>query len=380
MTTDLSFELENLKVSLELDQKDFKPDDLSKFRTVMSRALHLMDQIYSDVTLIADKPVPERINEMQAYEFMQPALRIESRTGEVRRLLEQANLARQEVGRPREEADGNLAKAEQSRLQSEIDLANSRKIAGDLKAAYAENYPQVQAALLTAETEFRAASQMVTSSREALGRRSWREANDLARRSITLFESAAYKFQLIQRSNLDYSQASQQADEALKDGLKQLTTTRKLLTSQAAVLSHSPDHYLASAVQRLGEARRAFLAAPPQYVTALRLAKEARSLIDQGQAQAMDAVYKLKQTRLDAQLVLTSLNEAVQELRVSINAHRSVPVRANECYTKARTERDRLQSRESEIEKLDLPQLVELTTTARLALQIAQEGLKLIGP
>ncbi len=379
LTTDLNLELEDLQVSLQLDQKDYQSVDLMPFRAALERAQSVMALIYNDVTLIADRPVPERITDAQAYEFVQPALRIEARVQEASRLFEKARQAREALNQPRENAGGLIAEAEQRRLQAEIDLAGVRQIASRLKAEYSETYPRVEAALLTAESETQAATQMVVSARQALSRKSWREAHDLARRSMTLFDSAAGKFDLIRQSENDHAQASVDADDALAAALRQLNSARATLTSQAKMLANEPNYYLSAAVQRLGEARRAFKAAPPLYVTALKLAKEASSLIDQALTQTGKEVQKLQNSRMDALQSLEMLNEAVQNLRISLNSQRTVPVKANRCYEQARAERDRLLPRQAEINTLFLPQLVELTTAARLALQTAQEGQKLVG-
>ena len=378
LTTDLDLELQDLQVSLQLDEKDHQPVDLMPFRTTLERAQAVMSQIYNDVTLIADKPVPERITDAQAFELVQPALRIEARAVEARKLFEKARQARNELNLPRENAAKLIAEAEQRRLQAEIALAASRSIAQRLKADYSEIYPKVEAALLTAESETSAATQLVTSARQGLSRKAWKEAYDLARRAITLFDSASGKFDLIQSSENEHAQASQEADDELAAALRRLNEVRSRLTSQATLLSHDANYYLAAGVQRLGEARRAFKATPALYVTALKLAKEATSLIEQALLQATEEIEKLQRNRLEARQSLSMLSETVQSLRISLNSQRTVPTKANKCYDKARTERDRLLPRETEIDRLSLPQLAELTAAARQAIQTAQEGLKLI--
>jgi hypothetical protein len=379
LTTDLDLDLQDLQVSFELAEKDYQPGDLADFRTALERAQSLMAQIYNDVSMIADNPVPERITDGQAFELVQPALRIEARAQEVRKVFEKAHQVHRELSKPRENAAGMIAEAEQRRLQTEIALTSCRTIAQRLKAAYSEVYPKVEAALLTAESETQAANQMVTSSRQALNRRSWREAHDLARRSITLFESASGKFDLIRQADSDYGQAAQEADDVLAAALRRLNEVRATLTSQAALLTNDPNYYLSAGVQRLGEARRAYKANPPQYVTALNLAKEATALLDQAVIQANDEIEKLRRNRQEARQNLALLNEAVQNLRITINSQRSVPTKATRYYEQARAERTRLAPREAEIDRLSLPQLVELATAARQALQAAQEGLKLVG-
>src|SRR6476469_9985187 len=93
LTTDLDLELQDLQVSLQLDEKDYQPVDLMAFRTTLERAQAVMAQIYNDVTMIADKPVPERITDAQAFELVQPALRIEARAQEARKYFEKARQA-----------------------------------------------------------------------------------------------------------------------------------------------------------------------------------------------------------------------------------------------------------------------------------------------
>src|SRR4051794_16818481 len=111
MTTDLDLELQDLQVSLQLDSKEFQPADLADFRNKLERAQAIMAQIYNDVNLIADRPVPERITDAQAYEFIQPALRIEARAQEVRHWFTQAAKARDLLSQPREEADDKITAA-----------------------------------------------------------------------------------------------------------------------------------------------------------------------------------------------------------------------------------------------------------------------------
>lgn len=379
MTTDLDLELQDLQVSLQLDSKEFPPADLADFRHKLERAQAIMAQIYNDVNVIADRPVPERITDAQAYEFIQPALRIEARAQEVRHWFTQAAKARDLLSQPREEADDKITAAEGQRLQAEQALADARQVAERLKAAYAENFPQVEAALATASSEVQAASQMVISARLAVGRKSWREAFDLARRSATLFDSAAAKFQLIQSAESDYSQAAQDADDALAQALRNLNAARPFFADQARLISVDPVFYLRSVVQRIGEARIAYKGNPPQYVTARRLAREALILLEQAQDRLTQEVQRLQQSRLDARENLSALNECVQNLRYTLNSQRSVPVKAKELYEKARTERDKIIPREKEIDQLSIPQLVELVAAAKQALQNARDGLALVG-
>ncbi|MBN9387196.1 MAG: hypothetical protein J0I20_04015 [Chloroflexi bacterium] len=384
LTTDLDLELQDLQVSLQLDSKEFSSTDadMVNFKRTLDRAQAIMAQIYADINLIADHPVPERITDQQAYEYVQPAYRIESRANEVRRWLAEASKYRDALGKPREEAADKIEAAENQRLQVESALANSRQVADRLKAAYAENYPQVEAALATASSEVLAASQMVTSARMALGRKSWREAFDLARRSSTLFDSAAAKFQLIQNAAQDYGQAAQDADDALALALRKLNEARSFFNEQARLINSDPAFYLSAVVQRIGEARRAYKGLPPQppqYVTALRLAREALVLLEQAQDRLTSEVRRLQQSRLDARENLNALNTSVQDLRYTLNAQRSVPLKAKELYEKARQERDKLFPREKEIDQLTLPQLVELAAAAKAALQTARDGLALAG-
>jgi hypothetical protein len=378
VTTDLDLELQDLQVSLDLDQKEFSPADMANFRQALERAKAVMSQIYNDVNLIADRPVPERITDAQAYEYMQPALRIEARSHEARHWFSLAAKARDELSKPREEAGDKIAAAEGQRLQAEQALAHARQVAEALKAAYAENFPQVEAALATAASEVQAASQMVISARLALGRKSWREAFDLARRSSTLFDSAAAKFHLIQAAEADYHHASQEADDALQEALSRLSAARPVFNEQAQLISSDPVFYLNPVVQKVGEARRAFKGTPPQYVTALRLAREALALLEQAQDRLGQEVQRLQQSRFDARENLTALNDCVQNLRYILNSQRSVPVKAKQLYERARLERDVLCPREQEIDRLSIPELVELVVSAKQALQTARAGLALV--
>jgi hypothetical protein len=378
LTTDIDLELQDLQVSLQLNQKEFQPADLVNFRSTLERAQAVMNQIYNDVNLIADHPVPERITDAQAYEYIQPALRIEARAQEARHWFALAAKARDELNQPRVEADDKITAAEGQRLQAEQALANARQIATRLKAAYAENYPQVEAALTTASSEVQAANQMVIAARLALGRKSWREAFDLARRSSALFDSAAAKFQLIQTAEADYGLAAQEADDALREALSRLSAAHQPFSDQASIISADPVFYLNPVVQRVGEARRAYKGTPPQYVTALRLAREAITLLDQAQARLNQEVQRLQQSRVDARENLAALNECVQNLRYTLNSQRSVPVKAKRLYEQARQERDKLLPREKEIDRLSVPELVELVAAAKQALQAARSGLGLV--
>lgn len=379
MVTDLDLELEDLKVSLQLEQKDYQPGDLVKFKTAVERAQTIMGLIYDDVNQIADNPVPERINEGQVYELLQPVMRIESRARETRSWFEKANKARQELAAPREKAAGQLVEAEQRRLQAEISLAAARSMAARLKADYSESYPRVEQALITATSETQAATQMVSAARQEISEKGWSKSLDLSRRAMTLFESATAKFELIKSSEGEQAEAAQEADDNVAAALRRLKEAQSYLKTQAALLAAPPDYYLGAAVQRLGEARQAYKATPPLHITAMRLAKEAISLIEQAQRQANEEIHKIQDNRNEARQSLSKLVEAVQNLRISLNAQRTVPVKANKLYEQARNERDRLSPRETEIDYLALPQLVELTAALKTALQIAQDGLKLLG-
>lgn len=377
--TDLDLEMEDLRVSLQLDSKDYSADDIKAFREAVERCQNVINMIYNDVRYMADKPVPERINEQQAFEFMQPALRIEGRIPELKQYFEKARNLRNDLTKPRDEAAGNIADVERKRLQAEIDMASLAPVLEQMKAGYADTYPQMNAAFMTANNEVKAATQMVVSARMALDRKSWREANDLARRAATIFDSAASKIRMVRSSQADFTIASTEADDALADAMSRLKVARQRLTEQVGMPVEDVNRYLNPSVQKLGEARRAYSTNPPQHMTALRLAKESLSLLEQGLILANEEVYKVSAVRAEAHEALRQLNDVVGNLRITLNSMRTVPVRANDCYRQSRDIRDRLMAQEFMLTGMSMPQARDFLNDAQKALELAQEGLKLVG-
>jgi hypothetical protein len=142
-------------------------------------------------------------------------------------------------------------------------------------------------------------------------------------------------------------------------------------------LSSDPHVYLQAAIQRIGEARRAIKSNPPQYVSCLRLSKEAISLITDTVGQAAVEVEQLKTGRLAAREGLRQLQEAVQLTRITLNSQKSVPVKANELYTQARNERDRLTERGQKLDSFKPGQLDKFVAEIEATIKKAQEATRL---
>lgn len=376
--TDLNTELEDLKLALELEASDYQPADFASLKSVLDRAQAVMDNLFRDINEIQAHPVPERLNDYrQEFDLVQPALRIESRAAEMRHWLQETRAKKAELDKPRQTAGGNIELAQRHRLETEAEFSEVKSLVEQMREAGAENFPEVSAALLTAQRELSTGGQLVDGARQALSRKSYREGDDLANRARRLFESSQSKIGMIKIAGADFARAEQDAAKALNEALRKLNEAKATLTARAALLSDDPNTYLQAAVQRIGEARRASRATPPQWVTCLRLSKEATSLIEITVTQAANEVEKLKTGRMAARETLGQLQEAVQLARITINSQKSVPVKANNLYIEARNLRDRLVEQSQQLDTLKPFQLDSLVEELRSALQKAQEATRL---
>jgi hypothetical protein len=377
LVADLNTELEDLKLALELEANEYQPTDLAAIKSPLSRAQAVMDNLFSDVKEITFKSMPDRITDQQAFELVQPALRIESRAVEMRRWLEEVRQKKTELDRPRQSAAGNVEQGQRHRLQVEAVFNEMRNLVEQMRQAGAENFPEVSAALITAQRELTTGGQLVDGARQAILRKSYREAEDLANRAQRLFDSSTSKLDMIRLAGADFQNASQEADDALALALRKLNEAKATLSARAALLSSDPNVYLHAAIQKIGEARRAIRATPPQSVTCLRLSKEALLLIDDTVAKATGEVERMKSGRMNAREGLRLLQEAVQTARITLNSQKRVPVKANELYTQARNERDRLLEQGQQLDSLKLPQLEKFNVDAQAALKKAEEATRL---
>ncbi|NWJ96857.1 MAG: hypothetical protein HXX20_13820 [Chloroflexi bacterium] len=377
LVTDLNTEFEDLKLTLELEADEYQSADLASLKVPLERAQAVLDNLFRDISEITGRPLPERVNDQQAFELVQPALRIESRVAEMRHWLEETRQKKTELDRPRQTASGKVEAVQRQRLQVDATFSEMCNLVEQMRLAGAENFPEVSAALITAQRELLTAGQLVDGGRQALQRKGYREAEDLALRSQRLLESCSAKFDMIRLAGTNFSHASQDAEDALTEALRQLTEAKALLTARAALLSSDPNVYLQGAIQRIGEARRAIKINPPQYVTCLRLSKEAISLITDTVAQAAVEVEQLKTGRLAAREGLRQLQEVVQLTRITLNSQKSVPVRANELYVQARNERDRLTERGQQLDSLKPGQLDKLVEEIEATIKKAQEATRL---
>ncbi len=240
-----------------------------------------------------------------------------------------------------------------------------------------KNYPELLAALNTSRREFLAATQLVEGARQALLGKRFRQAEDLARRALQILESSGAKLNLVRQVGEEFSLAPQQASQALEESLRELSQAKTLLAGQAEVLDQEPNAFLLPALQKIGEARRAIKATPPQYSLCLRLSKEAVLLLKETVGKVGSEIERLKNARTGARSALHQMEEAVQLARLTLNNQQQVPVRANELYRQARQERDNLNQRGQHLEMLKAPPLEKIIEEAWQALKKAQEATRL---
>jgi hypothetical protein len=376
MTHDLDLEYNELKFWLEIDGQNFQPSDLKNIQSYTEKAYDLLQSIYMDVNQISGRPTPERLKIQEANELVQPALRIEAKAREFKQWVEKAKQAKDKLDTPRMNAADVLALADRKRLQAESELAQARQQVWELEAGRAENYPEAKAALTTAEREILAGTQMVQAGHQALLRKSFREAYDLAERSQKILESGIGRFVTIKFAIDKNRQASTDAEDALDKALRRMQEVKDILAARAKLISTMPQTYMQSAIQRIGEARRACKSNPPQFMTAFRLANEGLTLLDQALERANEETRNLRSARLKARELSRQLSEAVAEARSLINNRQTVPVRANEMFRKARDSRERLAAQD--IDELGYPALTKLNADLQVALEEINSALDML--
>jgi len=377
LVTDLNTAFEDLKLTMELEAGEYQPADLALIKAPLERAQSLLNNLFSDIQEITLHAVPDRITDQQAFQFVQPALRIESRAMEMRRWLEETRYKKAELDKPRQAAGGSIERVQHKRLQAEANFSEVRGLVEQMKQAGAENYPEVSAALITAQRELVTAQQLVEGARQAVLRKGFREAEDLVSRAQRLFDSSGAKFDMIRLAGADFAHAAEDADDALAEAMRGLNEAKTTLTARASLLSSDPNIYLQAAIKKIGEARRAIKTNPPQYVTCMRLSKEAISLIEDTVSQAAREMERLKTGRVTARETLRQMQEAVQLTRITLNSQRSVPVKANNLYTQARNERDILVEQSQQIDSLRPEQLDKFIEDMRKVLKKAEDATRL---
>jgi hypothetical protein len=376
LTHDLDIEYNELKFWVEIDGQNFQPSDLKNVKTYLEKAYDLLQSIYFDVNEITGRPVPERLKIQEANEIVQPALRIEAKAREFRQWVAKGTEAKDKLDTPRANAADVLAMAERKRLQAESELVQARQQVWELEASRAENYPEAKAALITAEREIIAGAQMVQSGQQALLRKSFREAYDLAQRSQKILESGIGRFITIKFAIDKNRQASGDADEALDNALHRLQEVKGVIAARAKLISAMPQTYLQSATQRIGQARRAYKSNPPQFMTAFKLANEGLTLLDQALERANEEVRNLRDARIKVRELSRQLSENLAEARTLINNRQTVPVRAEDIYRKARDARERIM--QDDIDNLTFVDLTKLNSQLQTVLEQTEAALELL--
>lgn len=373
---DLETALNDATFGVELDKNEYQPSDVAKLQAPLDRARQLLNTIYTDLTEINNRPLPEMVTEIEAYQLMQPVLRVESRVNEVRSELKKAAEIRDSLDLPRQTAKSNIEAAERKRLQNASALQDTRQIVRQMQEGRAENAPEVAAAFLTAEREITTANQLVQAAQLALTRKGWREANDLADRANRLFGSAQDKIESVKAAGQDFAHAAADAQVLLDRALQRLNEAKTQLTAKATLISGDPNLYLQKSVQYLGEARRALKQNPPQAMTAYRLATEGNSLIEEALAQADDEMRRLKNGRIEARAALQQLHEAILAARTQLSNQQVVPVASNDMYRQARREYDRLY--DAKVDELKPDELEKIAGAAQAATRLAEQASKLL--
>ena len=374
--TDLETALNDAVFAIELDKNEYQDSDVKVLQAPLDRARLLLNGLYVDVSEINNAPMPEIITPPEAYQYMQTALRIESRANDVRALLKEAEQVRVNLEKPKQTAQGAITISERKRLQANAQLSDMRAIVQEMQIGRAENAPEMAAAFLAADREITTANQLIAAAQQALNRKGWREANDLAERSGRLYSSAQEKFETIKQAGQKFSHVAADAQKMLDRSLQKLNDAKAYLLARANLISGEPTGYLQKSVQRIGEARRALLSQPPQPITAYRLSEEANSLIDEALAQANDEISRIKNGRVEARRALKELQESIQTARSLLSSQKVVPVAANEMYKQARGEYERLA--DTKVDELKPEQLDKVIEAASSASQVAQRSSKLL--
>ena len=376
LVPDLKTLLGDTAFGLELDKYDYQASDVTKLQAPLDRARQIVNCIYNDLTEINNTQIPEKISEMEAYQLMQPALRVESRAREVREAVKQAADFKNNLDVPKQNAKGQIDIVERKRLQTSSIVQDTRNIVRQLQEGRAENAPEIAAAYLTAEREITAANQLISAAQQALARKAWREAFDLSQRAGYLFGSAQEKIETVREAGQEFAHVAADAQALLDRTLQKLSAARTELTAKAALISDEPDFYLQRSVQRIGEARRALKQTPPQAMSAYRLATESNSLIEEALAQAKDEMQRLKSDRSEARQALRELQETVQTARSQLSSQRVVPVASNEMYRQARHEYERLA--DTKIDELKPDALEKVIGEVKAATDLAAQATKLL--
>jgi signal transduction histidine kinase len=191
-----------------------------------------------------------------------------------------------------------------------------------------------------------------------------------------MLNSASTKLDRIKRAGQDFEKAASEAEATLNKALARLQEAKTELANRAAILSPNPNLYFQGAVQRLGEARRAIKATPPQAITCYRLATEALTLIEDALQRARDEVKLLRDGRINARNLLQKLQDIVTETKLTLNQKDAVPVKAKDMYTSARDTRDSLTG--VNIDTLSPQELDEFAANANKAIKLAETALGLL--
>lgn len=376
--SDMEQQLNDAVFGLELDKTDYQASDVTAMQAPFDRARQVISSIYHDLTDMNNTPVPAQISEMEAYQLMQPVLRVESRLNEVRNYLTQGNELKTKYDLPKQNAKGQVDTAERKRLNTASTLPNTRNFVQQMQSGRAENAPEMAAAFLTAERETTAATQLVQAAQQALSRKGWRDAVDLSDRACRMLDSAQERLRTIEIAGEQFAHAASDAQALLDSVLQKLQEAKVQLTAKAALLSNEPNDYLQYGVQQIGEARRALKQNPPQALAAYRLATEANTLIEEAVTQASEEVQRLKNNRLEARKSLQELQEAVQTARSQLSSQRVVPVAANELYKQARSEYEQLY--DTKVDELKSDELERTVKVAKAAIRLAQQATKMLPP
>ncbi len=339
---DFNSEFENLKLALELEKEDYNPQDYASLQAALTRIGLILDSLFRDISEISAKQVPEKVLDQQAFDLIQPALRIETRSNDFRHLVSEAKKQKVKLDLPRQSAAGNLDQAQQKRFLLENSLKQTQQIVEELERARAETYPEIFAAFSTAKREFLAGSQLLDGSKQALLRKSYGEGEDLAKRAWRILESCNLKLDLVQQAGKTFANAPHQAAEALDESLHELTRLRSFLAARAGLLNQEPNALLLPAVTKIGEARRAIKALSPDYEVCIRLAGEAASLLKTLEETISGEAERLGNAREGAANALRQMEEAVQLARLTLNNQKQVPVKATQLYQEARSIRESL--------------------------------------
>lgn len=376
--SDMEQQLNDALFGLELDKTDYQASDVAAMQAPFDRARQVISVIYTDLAQMNNTPVPDKITEMEAYQLMQPVLRIESRLNEVRNFLTQGSELKTKYDLPKQNAKGQVDAAERKRLHVSGMLQDARSIVQQMQSGRAENAPEMAAAYLTAERETVAATQLMQAAQQAVVRKGWREAVDLSDRAARMLGSAQDRLHTIEIAGEQFAHAATDAQALLDSVMQKLQDAKTQLTAKANLLSNEPNDYLQYGVQQLGAARRALKQNPPQAINAYRLASEANTLIEEAVMQANDEVQRLRNNRLEARQSLQELKEAVQNAGSQLSHARVTPVAANELYKQARSEYQQLA--DTKVDELKADELERTVKVAKAAIRLAQQATKMLPP